>query len=221
MIRILSLIILVGLAVVGFSWYSAQSLPSWYDETPSPQAQAAERLSEQIQREGVSRFLGGKVDDIMRGELVLNETEFNGLFLASLKNTEDGRTLLAVSDAINAQLRHGEIELGAVINLDKVEKINPKARKSIEKVNRIFPFLQDSRVAVTVFGTPVVRNGQIGIKDDFHIKVGAIPISNDALRQLGAKVERANTSNLKLRNIRVKSVLTQEGQIAFGVSPNL
>lgn len=219
MFRFLSVIVLLALLVAGFAWYSAQSLPNWYNGGDSEQDQIAEKLSEQIRRQGVQSFLGGKVGDIVNGRLSLDQTEFNGVFLASLKNTEDGRTLLSVSDAVKAILHDGEIELAAIINLDKVERISPKAREAVEKVNRIFPFLNDSRVAVTVYGTPVVRNGQLGIKDDFHIKVGAIPISNDALRQLGAKVERANTSNLKLRYLRVNSVTTRDGHIDLGVAP--
>jgi hypothetical protein len=194
-------------------------LPSWFDDTQTQEEQLSEQLSEQIKREGVGSFLGSKVSDILGGKLELTETEFNVLFLASLKLDEDGRKLLAVSDAIKAIIHQDHIELGAVINLDKVEKVDPKARKAVEKVNRLFPFLNDSRVALTVYGTPVVRDGKIGIKDDFHIKVGAIPISNDSLRQLGAKVERANTSNLNLIYLSVNSLVMQDGKITLGVLP--
>lgn len=219
MFRILSIVIALALVVGAYAWYSAQSLPAWFDDSQSQEDKVAERLSEQIKGEGVGQFLGSKVGDILTGKLELSEAEFNALFLASLKLDEDGRKLLAVSDGVNAIMHHDHIELGAIINLDKVEEINPKARKAVEKVNRIFPFLKDSRVALTVFGTPVVRNGQIGIKDDFHIKVGAIPISNDSLRQLGAKVERANTSNLSLRYLTVNSVGLEPGKITLGVLP--
>ncbi|MFT5573942.1 MAG: hypothetical protein ACI9FR_002878 [Cryomorphaceae bacterium] len=219
MIRFISIALLLVAAIAGYFWYSAQSLPSWFDDTQTQEEQLSEQLSEQIKREGVGSFLGSKVSDILGGKLELTETEFNALFLASLKLDEDGRKLLAVSDAIKAIIHQDHIELGAVINLDKVEKVDPKVRKAVEKVNRLFPFLNDSRVALTVYGTPVVRDGKIGIKDDFHIKVGAIPISNDSLRQLGAKVERANTSNLNLTHLSVSSLVMQDGKITLGVLP--
>lgn len=219
MLRFLSIVVVLALAAGAYAWYSAQSLPAWYNDGQSQEEQVAERLSEKIKNEGVGSFLGSKVGDILTGKLELSETEFNALFLASLKLDEDGRKLLAVSDGVNAIMHDDHIELGAIINLDKVEEINPKARRSVEKVNRIFPFLKDSRVAVTVFGTPVARDGKIGIQDDFHIKVGAIPISNDSLRQLGAKVERANTSNLNLRYLSVNSIGLEKGKITLGVLP--
>lgn len=221
MLRFISIALCLAIGAGAYAWYSAQSLPAWFDDSESQADQVANRLSEQIKNEGVGSFLGSKVGDILSGKLELSETEFNALFLASLKLDQDGRKLLAVSDGVKAIVHDDHIELGAIINLDKVEKIDPKARKSVEKVNRLFPFLSDSRVAVSVFGTPVVRNGRIGIKDDFHIKVGAIPISNDSLRQLGAKVERANTSNLNLRYLTVSSIGLEKGKIILGVVPRL
>lgn len=216
--KIIGVILLLLLGGVGYVWFSAQSLPDWFDQD-APQSQAIDKLSETIRREGVASFLGNKVGDVLDGELTLSETEFNALLLASLKSDADGRKLLSVSDGIHATIHRDKIELGAVINLDKVEKINPKARKAIEKADNFLLFLDDSRVALTVFGTPVARNGQIGIKDDFHIKVGALPISNDTLKKLGAHVERANTSNLKLKYVRVQSISLNKGEIVMQVLP--
>jgi len=140
-----------------------------------------DRLSEKIKRQGVAKFLGSKFTDVLDGSVAFDETEFNAVFLASLKSNKDGKKLLAVSDAVKAFIHDDEIELTAVINLEKLELVEPKARKAIEKFDRIFPFLNDSRVALTVYGTPVARDGKVAIRDDFHIKVGAIPISNDSL----------------------------------------
>lgn len=219
MIKLVSAVLLIVVCVGGYFWYSAQSLPSWYEEQNSQEEQVVQQLSEQIKNQGVAKFLGNKFADVMNGQVVFSEPEFNALLLASLKSDPDGRKLLAVSDAVNATLHEDHIELGAIINLDEVEKIAPKARKGVEKVNRLFPFLDNSRVAVSVFGNPVARGGDVGIKDDFHIKVGAIPISNSSLKQLGAPVERANVTNLAMKYLSVQSVTLQDGQITFSVLP--
>ena len=123
MLRILSIIVVLAILVGGYAWYSAQSLPAWFDDSTNHQDQVAERLSEKIKKEGVGSFLGSKVGDILTGKLELSETEFNALFLASLKLNEDGQKLLAVSDGVNAIVHDDHIELGAIINLDKVEEI--------------------------------------------------------------------------------------------------
>lgn len=219
MFKIIASILLVVILLAGGAWYSAQSLPSWFEESVSQEDKNIERLSEDIKRKGVAKFLGTKFSDVLDGSVVFDETEFNAILLASLKSSDDGKKLLSVSDAVKAFLHDDEIELTAIINLDKLEKIEPKAREAVEKFDRIFPFLNDSRVALTVYGTPVARNGNIAIKDDFHIKVGAIPISNASLKSLGAKVERANSTDLPLKYLSVQSIGLLDGQIEFGVLP--
>jgi len=219
MLKIIVLLLLIFLVGSGVAWFSAQSLPNWFDESLPQEEQAVERLSAKIQRQGVTKFLGNKVDDVLDGNIVFDNTEFNAILLASLKNNRDGKKLLAVSDAVKAFIRDDEIEITAVINLDKLEKVEPKARKAVEKFDRLFPFLKDSRVALSVYGTPVARNGNLALRDDFHIKVGAIPISNDSLRSLGADVERANSTDLPIKYLAVQSVNLREGQIDLDVLP--
>jgi len=219
MFKFISVILVVLLIAAGLAWYSAQSLPNWFDESVSQEDKTIEQLSEDIKRQGVAKFLGTKITDVMDGSVTFDETEFNAILLASLKSDEDGQKLLSVSDAVKAFINKDEIELTAIINLDKLEKVEPKARDAVEKFDRIFPFLNDSRVALTVYGTPVARNGNIAIRDDFHIKVGAIPISNDSLRSLGAKVERANSTDLALKYLSVKSIQLDKKQIELEVLP--
>jgi hypothetical protein len=219
MLRIFAFLFLIAVAVAGYVWYSAQSLPKWFDQEASQQEQAANALSQRIEQQGISKFLGNKVEQVLNGKVTFSEAEFNAIMLASLKSDEDGRKLLQVSDAVKAFINKDQLELSAIINLDKVEKIDPKARKAVEKLDRIFPFLNDSRVALTVYGTPIVRNGNLALKDDFHIKVGAIPISNSSLRQLGAKVERANTTDLPIKYLSISDITLNDGEIELSVLP--
>jgi len=221
MFKFIVIAVLVLVVLAGGAFYSMQRLPSWFDETASAEQQAIGALSEQIQQQGVEAFLGNKLTSIVRGEVVFSEAEFNALLLASLQLDEDGRRLLQVTDGIHATLNPDQVELSAVFNLDKVEQVSPKARKEVERFDRLFFFLDDSRLALSVYGTPVVRRGKIGIQDDFHIKVGAIPVTNSTLRQLGIEVERANEANLALRLLRLKSVELSNGQIRFAVRPRI
>ena len=221
MFRFLFIILVLAVAIGAGLWYQAQSLPSWYDEDVGSNSKITTDLSKQIRAGGAASFLSGKLSQVLSGRLSLNETEFNALLLASLQADEDGRKLLAVSDAINATITDSGIELGAVINLNKVEKISASARRNVENVNKIFPFLDQSRVAVALIATPVARNGRLGIKDDFSMRVGAIPISNDSLRQLGADVERANYESLDLKYLSVNSITLNDGELLLGVTPRL
>ena len=199
MFRIISIAVITTLSVLAVSTYSSHA------SAESRERQLAQAESAQVQS----------------GNIVLSEAEFNALFLASLEADERGRLLLSVSDGLKVVLNEGEVEISAVINMDKVEQIDPQAREVVESINAIFPFLDNSTMSVSVFGEPVARNGQIGIKDTFSAKIGILPLPNGALRSIGIDVDRANTENLSLENLTINSVTLTQGQISFEVAPKL
>lgn len=202
--KILLVIVLLVLGAGTYAWYSIGALPSWFDE------------SVEISRsQNAEEFTVDKALETRSGEVSLNEGEFNALLYTSLERDVDGRKLLQVSDAVRAFIRKDKLELSAIINLDKVERIDPSARKGIEQFDRIFPFIDGHRVALTVYATPVVREGGLGVQDDFSIKVGAIPFSNQTLRGMGVEVERANSTTLALKNLVIESLQIRDQQIVF------
>ena len=152
-------------------------------------------------------------------KVVLSEAEFNAMMLTGLKLDQDGQKLLEVSDKVEASIKPEHLEINAVINLDKLGNVDPAARQSVEKIDRIFPFLNGSSMNVTVYGTPIMRNGNIAIKDDFHLKVGAIPFSNRLLRQLGVDVELANTKELETSSLSINDITLRNGEIELEMLP--
>ena len=196
MFRIITAVSLSILSLSAFSEHSVQAPPS----TQLAQAEFPQAINQNI---------------------VFTEAEFNELFIASLKEDERGRLLLSVSEGLNVVLNEDEVEISAEINLDKVEQVDPQARQIIENINSIFPFFDGATMSVTVYGEPVARNGQLGIKDNFSAKIGFIPLPNSALQQIGIDVARANTENLSLEGMALNSVNLTEGQIGFGITPQL
>ena len=148
----------------------------------------------------------------------LSEAAFNELFLASLQNDKNGQLLLSVSDSLSAQLHPTHVEFSAVINLDKVEKISPEARASVEKFDSFFLFLDKNQLNLKVFAEPVSRNGLVGVKENFSIQLGPIPLSNDTLRQLGLDVAQANNTNLRLTNLDVHAIELLQGEVNLSTS---
>jgi len=159
------------------------------------------------------------VANVPNRKVVLNEAEFNAMMLTGLKLDQDGQRLLEVSDKIEAFIKPDQLEINAVINLEKLGNVDPVARQSVEKFDRIFPFLNGSSMNVTVYGTPIMRNGNIAIKDDFHLKVGAIPFSNGLLRQLGVDVELANTKELATSPLSISDITLRDGEIELEMLP--
>jgi len=159
------------------------------------------------------------VANVPNRKVVLNEAEFNAMMLTGLKLDQDGQRLLEVSDKIEAFIKPDQLEINAVINLEKLGNVDPVARQSVEKFDSIFPFLNGSSMNVTVYGTPIMRNGNIAIKDDFHLKVGAIPFSNGLLRQLGVDVELANTKELATSPLSISDITLRDGEIELEMLP--
>ena len=214
-------IILAGLflilLVAGVGWFALQGLPAWH-QADQPN-QDARQLSKKIEQEGVARFLASRAADVARGELQLNQTEFNALMLASLKSSRNGRRILTVSDTINADLTEQGIEFGVVVDLQKVAKQDVKSRRAIEKVQRLLPLLDDSQLYLSFSGKPIARNGEIAFADEISVQIGSIPLSWSLLKTLGVPVERVAELSLPLRYLNVTSVQTGEDRITLGVQP--
>ena len=193
----------VVLAVASFSGNAVQ-----YDKY----GQVIEPPSKNTQQQAGSSAVANR-------KVVLSEAEFNAMMLTGLKLDQDGQKLLEVSDKVEASIKPEHLEINAVINLDKLGNVDPAARQSVEKIDRIFPFLNGSSMNVTVYGTPIMRNGNIAIKDDFHLKVGAIPFSNRLLRQLGVDVELANTKELETSSLSINDITLRNGEIELEMLP--
>jgi len=219
MLRFLLFIALIAAAVLGAIWYSSQSMPDWYQPEQPHQQQVVDTLADDIKQQGVGKFLGNKFAEVMRGEMRLSETEFNALLLTSLSSSRDGRRLLKVSDAINADLQNDRIELGVVVNLEKAAQQDAKNKKRVEQLLQVLPLLDKSRIYVAVSGRPIAKNGNLAFADDISIKIGAIPISNSLLRQLGVPLDRVSNASLPLQLMSVKSIATSEDEIVLGVRP--
>ncbi|MFT6735398.1 MAG: hypothetical protein ACJAS9_003606 [Polaribacter sp.] len=219
MFRFLMLIVLMALAALGFAWYSAQTLPDWYQSDSPIEQQASQKLLEQIQQQGASKFLGDKFADVMTGQVTFSEAEFSALFQASLQSSRDGKRLLSVSDGINAQISDDAIELGIVFNLKKISNLDARAKAKVERALDALPLLNESRVFVAIKGVPIARNGELAIGDDYSIKIGSLALSDKFLSDVGVPVDLLTSKSLAISLMTVKSVAINDGQITLDVLP--
>lgn len=213
-------IAVVALAFAMYGIYTARALPDWFDETQADVDHANTAVHKQLNDGGVE-LLANKAMDVLRGKVAFTESEFNALFLASLKADADGRKLLSVSDGVRVFLHRDKVEISAIINLEKLAKVEPKAREAVDKFDKLFWIVEDNRLAVTVYGTPVARRGGLGVKDDFYAKVGQLEFSNETLRSMKVPVERANRTQLEIEYLHLKSVTVNPSDIVFGVQAKL
>lgn len=219
MFRLLLITALLIALALGYLWFSAQQLPGWYSAPEPFQKSAVEQLTEKIEQQGVAKFLGDKFADVMAGEVRLDEREFNALLLASLADHRDGRRLLAVSDAVNAELSSRGIEIGAVINVSKVRNADAKTRAALDQVLATLPFAAEKQLYLGVRATPVARGGGLALGDDLSVRIGSIPISSALLRRAGVPLTQVQKEVLLLRSLKVNSVAISDEEVVFGVVP--
>ncbi len=219
MFRLILFLLLLVVAGATYVFFSTKSLPDWYQPESTNRDEAMIRLGEQIETQGVAMFLGDKFADVLRGEVALNEDEFNALMMASLRRHEDGRRLLAISDVVRADLQHNRIEIGAIVNFKKVQQAEPKAREAFEKALEVLPFSPGEKVYVGLQGTPVARNGNLGVAEDVSLQIGALPISNRLLKSAGVPVERLAKESLPITALKIRSIRVSNDRIVLGVRP--
>ena len=150
--------------------------------------------------------------------LTLSDNEFTELFIQSLAEDNNGAVLLSVSESINTQIFPDYIEFTGIVDLDKVAQIDDQARQTIEQLDSFLFFLDHNHLNLTVIAEPVVRSGLVGVKDNFSIKLGPLPLSNDTLRQLGIPVENANVTNLKLKDLQVQKMTLSQGRVTMSLA---
>lgn len=213
-IFILSLVLFMG---VGYFAYSAQAKPAWA-KSEQNQQKTVQALKNKIEKQGVNKFLGEKFAQVMSGRLVLSDTEFTALVNASLLRHKNGRRLLSVTDSVGARSFQSGLQVNAVVNVDKVEKADPKAKEVLDAITRYVP-VSGQKLYLSVKGEPVARNGQIGFTENVSVTIGTITLPAEYLKQLGVPLHEISKQSLPLKNLRIKSVATRNGEVEFGVTP--
>lgn len=219
MLRILFIVLLLVVAGAAYMWFSVRSIPADYQAWEAEKAQRIERLGRKIEDQGTAKFLGDKFADVLRGEVVFDEDEFNALLLASLASHEDGRRLLAVSDVVRADLRNGEIEVGAIVNMNKLREVEPRAKEAFEQALAVLPFDPGDKIFVAAIGTPIARGGNLAVDSDARLQIGALPISNQLLKRVGFPVEKISSESVPLKSLSIRSVAVGADEIRLNVRP--
>ena len=132
--------------------------------------------------------MGSKFADVLKGQLILSEVEFNALLMSSLQSSRDGRRVISVSDAIKANLKEGEVEVGAVVDLNKVANMSHKVADAVQDLKKALPLLNQSKIFLSVTGQPVAINGDIAFDNNFVVKIGSVPISSKLLEKVGVPI---------------------------------
>lgn len=215
-----SLLLIITL-VVGGSLLGFSSMPAWYDASQSGTFDAIDDISQLIEKKGKHKFFEEKLADFLRGHVTLDEEELNALLYTKLQKEKDGRRLLAVTDGVRAQIKGNSVELGAVLDVDKLQQLDAKTRAKINKYLEKLSILKGRKIYLAIEGRPISRSGQLAVADDVTFKIGSIPVPTKILESLGVSLNKLRKESVSVRNIRITDVRIENKQIIASVDSAL
>ncbi len=221
MLRILLFVLLVVAAVLGFSWMKATALPDWYNPATIDRSNdPVEEFSKIIQKQGIGAFFSNKLSDLLAGKLVLDQDEFNALILTSIAADQGGQELLAVSDVVRAQIYQDKLEIGSVIDIEKLKQQNTKISEQVENLVDVLPALSNEKIYLAISGQPVAQAGELAFADDIAFKLGNLTISDSLLNVLGLSIDEIKKQTLKISYLTINDVSLEGNNIGLAVRPS-
>lgn len=198
-----------------------QSMPTWYTEQRQQTSHLdhfADLLAQMGNQNG-AQVLGAKFAQVLAGDLYLNEDELNALMLASLNQSRSGRQTLARTQALQVRLLEGEIEVGAVINLEDVASVNARLAESQQVLSKYLLPMSDGELHMAFRGKPVARDLGLGITGNPTLYVGKIPIPINWLREINNDIPDFRQLSFPLSNLQVNDVRWKGEQLHLKVLP--
>ena len=220
MLRVIFFLVLIIAAGLGFCWVNATKLPQWYEASAVNNAtDPVAEFSRIIQKQGIEVFFKDKLSDLLAGKLRLNEEEFNALVLTSLVADDGGRLLLSVSDVLKTHVDQGNLEIGSVININKVKTQHRELVKKVPEFVEILTMLNTEKVYLAIEGQPLAIDGNLAFGENLSVKIGSLSIPNSLLSVLGMSVNKLQQQTIKLKNLFIKDIELSDKQIDMVVRP--
>lgn len=211
--------LLVGLAIaaaaigggVGYTAMQTTSLPDWYSQAQSDQAENRLEGSDAVVIEPVNAA---------PGDTVISSGELDQMVTDALASQPYTAPLLEVAKGVNTSITKGRIESGLVMNLSEIplESLPVEGQQAVEQLTQKFPMLANRDVYIGLEGRPEVVDGALSL-DDTHLKIGQmkLPIGSIA-SQLGlsqAEIEGQLGALLQQQGIAPEAVQIVDGQLVL------
>lgn len=180
---------------------------AWMQATTIPQLKNQDNLTDMFGSHArILDFLTRQSSGLANGKLELTEAEFNSLVKVALSLNPDGQKLLAISERIISHYHTDSVEIGAVINLDKVRQIDQNLHQTIQKFKRDYPFMAKKYIYLAVKAKPVAKNGRIVLAQNMAMKLGKLPIPAPLLNLTHIDMEQVQQMSLSIRKLHISDV---------------
>jgi hypothetical protein len=210
-------------AVAGTAYYlisQVTAMPAWYGQAGI--AANAIQLDDPAAMEEARRITSAQLAQARAypdgtQEIILDERSLTAMAATEVDNLARTTGLTRAVRSVNSRIHNGQIESGAVINLEQVptEQLSPTERELLTTLRQTLPALANREVYVGIEGKPTVVNGQLQFDDSLRIKIGNFSLTAAAAAQkLGlSPAELGQVINQELQNLQLKEVEISDNQI--------
>ena len=242
---------LLAAGVAWWTGRQGGQLPGWYLEAQAagrlePDLEAAARSAQQSL---VGRFGRELLDEVTaddgtpnesfldrikrRGKLVieglregrevrLDARDLEGLILATAYESDNGRQLLAATKAVRAEIRGGDLELGAVVTprLLPAEVLSDGQRRLLDSLLSLSG--SNGEVYVSLRAAPRVVEDRLILGPPIGLRVGDLAVRSALLSALGVKAPELESGvALDLGRVKVRQATVDGEALVLVVSPEI
>lgn len=236
--KFLMFIALLGIGSVGaayYFWTQATSLPTWYQEqlsntkdflnsTQSSPSNEPTGIKAKIQEQIQAEIQQGLAQPNEAVNVTLKPQEFNQLVQSELSQQLRSRKLAQLAPRIQSNIENNQLEIGTVINPQKLEKVDlPRHQQAIvDKVVTSFPQLKNQDIYIGIAGQPKFENGQLILSNDTKVRVGNLNFTLPEIsRRLGVSPQRLQQSlNLNIDQLNLRDLQLKENEVTLTVDPS-
>lgn len=201
---ILLVILVVVLCVVYYYVDKITTLPEWYTQ-PKTQIDTDHEVFRREFDKGLidsrSKQVKEKIDQAGRvtkkqtavKPVSLNAEDLHDLMLGQMMERGDGDSLLKSVKATHVKINSNSIETGAVVDLTKLsdQSLSGSGKELVQTATKVFPFLKDKEVHISVEGKPVMEKGKLNFGSDAKVNIGEMQMTLGELAdKLGTTVEK-------------------------------
>ncbi len=250
-LSLLVVLVLLAAGVAWWTARQAGRLPGWYLEAQAagqlePDLGAAARSAQQ---DLVGRFGRELLDEVTaddgtpdesfldrikrRGKLVLeglregrevrlDARDLEGLILATAYEHDDGRALLAATKAVRAEIRGGDLVLGAVVTpaLLPADLLSEGQRRLLDSM--LSASGSDGDVYVSLQAPPRALEGRLLLGPPIALRAGDLTVRSALLSALGVEAPELETGiALDVGRVKVRQAAVDSETLVLVVSPEI
>ena len=225
---ILLVILAAVLCVVYYYVDKITTLPEWYTQPKTQINNDREVFRSEFDKDVIdsrTKQVREKIDQAGRvtkkqtvtKPVSLNAEDLHDLMLGQMMERGGGDSLLKSVKATHVKINSNSIETGAVVDLTKLsdQSLTGSGKELVQTATKVFPFLKDKEVHISVEGKPVMEKGKLNFDSDAKVNIGEMQMTLGELAdKLGTTVEKLKkNTGLELSGKNFNDITIDNNQV--------